>query len=151
MGDHVYKWCDWPEVHTQNIQTAHTTQYQKNKQANKKKGRRPRQTSLQRGHTDGGQQADEKCSTLLIIRETQSKLQRGRSTSYQSERPSSESLQTNAGGAVEQSEPSHTAGGNAGAATVAKSTAVPQNLERELPYDPATSLQDKHAEESEKL
>ena len=84
----------------------------------------------------------------LLLEKRTSKLLWG-ITFHQSERPSSERLQTNAGGAVEQSEPSHTAGGNAGAATVAKSTAVPQNLERELPYDPATSLQDKHAEESE--
>ena len=36
-----------------NLQAAHTTQCQKNKQPNKKVGRRPRQTFLQRRHTDG--------------------------------------------------------------------------------------------------
>ena len=37
----------------QNIQAAHTTQYQKNKQPNKKVGKRPKQTFLQRRHADG--------------------------------------------------------------------------------------------------
>ena len=37
----------------QNIQAAHTTQYQKNKQPNQKVGKRPKQTFLQRRHTDG--------------------------------------------------------------------------------------------------
>ena len=31
----------------------HTPQYQKNKQPNQKTGRRPKQTFLQRRHTDG--------------------------------------------------------------------------------------------------
>ena len=34
-------------------QAAHTTQYQNNKQHNQKVGRRPKQTFLQRRHTDG--------------------------------------------------------------------------------------------------
>jgi len=50
---------------------------------------------------------------------------------------------------VEQREPSHTADGNAGAATVEKSTEVPQKLKRQLPYDPAIPLQDKHTEKKE--
>ena len=33
--------------------TAHTTQHQKNKQPNQKVGKRPKQTYLQRRHTDG--------------------------------------------------------------------------------------------------
>ena len=43
----------------QNIQAAHTTQYQKNKQPNQKMGKRPKQTFLQRKHTDA-QQVHEK-------------------------------------------------------------------------------------------
>ena len=43
----------------QNIQTAHTAQYQKNKQPNQKMGRRSKKTFLQRRHADG-QQAQEK-------------------------------------------------------------------------------------------
>ena len=51
------------------------------------------------------------CSTLLIIREMQSKLQWG-ITSYQSEWPSSKNLQTiNAGEGVVKREPSCTVGG----------------------------------------
>jgi len=36
-----------------NIQDAHAAQYQKNKQPSQKVGRRPKQTFLQRRHTDG--------------------------------------------------------------------------------------------------
>ena len=39
-------------INFQNIQTAHTTQYQKNKQLNQKVGKRPKQMCLQRRHTD---------------------------------------------------------------------------------------------------
>ena len=42
---------------------AHATQYQKNKQPNQKVGRRPKQTFLQRRHTDG-QRTHEK---MLIV------------------------------------------------------------------------------------
>ena len=48
------KHCD-----RQNLQTAHAAQYQKNKQPNQKMGRRPKETFLQRKHTDG-QEAHEK-------------------------------------------------------------------------------------------
>ena len=37
----------------QNIKAAHTTQYQNNKQPEQKVGERPKQTFLQRRHTDG--------------------------------------------------------------------------------------------------
>ena len=40
-------------INFQNIQTAHTTQYQKNKPLNQKVGKRPKKTFLQRRHTDG--------------------------------------------------------------------------------------------------
>ena len=36
-----------------NIQASHAAQYQKNKQPNQKVGERPKQTFLQRRHTDG--------------------------------------------------------------------------------------------------
>ena len=39
----------------QNIQVAHIIQCQKNKQPNQKMGKRPKQTFLQRRHTDGEQ------------------------------------------------------------------------------------------------
>ena len=41
-------------INFQNIQAAHTTQYQRNKQPNQKVGKRPKHTFLQR-HTDGYQ------------------------------------------------------------------------------------------------
>ena len=40
-------------INFQNIQTANATQYQKNKQPNQKVGKSPKQTFLQRRHTDG--------------------------------------------------------------------------------------------------
>ena len=40
-------------INFQNIQAAYTTQCQKNKQPNQKVGTRPKQTFLQRRHTDG--------------------------------------------------------------------------------------------------
>ena len=46
-------------INFQNIQTAHTSQHQKNKHPNQKVGKRPKQTFLQRRHTDG-QQTHEK-------------------------------------------------------------------------------------------
>ena len=44
---------NWQRINFQNIQAAHTTQYQKNKQPNQKVRKRPKQTFLQRRHTDG--------------------------------------------------------------------------------------------------
>ena len=41
------------KINYQNIQAAHTTQCQKNKQPNQKVGKRPKQTFLQRRHADG--------------------------------------------------------------------------------------------------
>ena len=54
------------------MQAAHTTQYQKNKQPNQKVGKRPKQTFLQRRHTDG-QQTHEKMHNITHIREMQIK------------------------------------------------------------------------------
>jgi len=53
--------CDWQGIDFQNIQIAHKTQHHKqtNKQPNQKMGRRPKQSFLQRRHTDS-QQAHEK-------------------------------------------------------------------------------------------
>ena len=39
-------------INFQNMQATHTNQYQKNKQPNQKMGKRPKQTFLQRRHTD---------------------------------------------------------------------------------------------------
>ena len=45
--------ANWQRISFQNIQAAHTTQYQKNKQPNQKVGKRLKQTFFQRRHTDG--------------------------------------------------------------------------------------------------
>ena len=46
-------WSSIYKLATHNLQTAHIAEYQKHKQLNKKIGRRPKQTFLQRRHTDG--------------------------------------------------------------------------------------------------
>ena len=38
MWENICKQCDWQGIDLQNIQTAHTTQYQKNKQPIQKNG-----------------------------------------------------------------------------------------------------------------
>ena len=50
MGENNCKWNNWQRINLQNIQAA---QYQKNKQPDQKMGIRPKQTFLQRRHTDG--------------------------------------------------------------------------------------------------
>ena len=47
------KWNNWQRINFQNIQAAHTTLCQKNKQPNQKVEKRPKQTFLQKRHTDG--------------------------------------------------------------------------------------------------
>ena len=63
---------DWQRINFQNIQAAHTTLYQNNKQPNQKMGKRPKQTFLQRRHTNANKHT-KRYSTLLIIREMQIK------------------------------------------------------------------------------
>ena len=53
MGEDNSKWNMWQRINFQNIQAAHTTQYQKINQPNQKMGKRPKQTFLQRRHRDG--------------------------------------------------------------------------------------------------
>ena len=60
MGENVCKQCDRQRLNFQNMRTAHTTQQQQQKQPNKKMGRRPKETFLQRKKTTNGQQAHEK-------------------------------------------------------------------------------------------
>ena len=52
MGENNTKWINWQRINLQNIQAAYTAQYQENKKNNQKVGRRPKQTFLQRRHTD---------------------------------------------------------------------------------------------------
>jgi len=42
LGENICKWCDQQGINFQNIQTAHTTQKQKNKQPNQKMSIRPK-------------------------------------------------------------------------------------------------------------
>ena len=51
IGENNCKWNNGQRINFQNIQAAHTTQCQKNKQPNQKVGKRPKQIFLQ-GHTD---------------------------------------------------------------------------------------------------
>ena len=54
MGENICKWCNWQRLNLQSIQRAHTTwqqQQQKTKQPNKRMGRRPKQTFIQRRNT----------------------------------------------------------------------------------------------------
>jgi len=47
------KQSNWQRINLKNIQATPAAQFQKNKQPNKKKGQRTKQTFLQRRHTDG--------------------------------------------------------------------------------------------------
>ena len=61
MGENNSKQSNWQRINLKNIQAAHAAQYQKNDcqpnqtdcQPNQKMGQRPKQTFLQRRHTDG--------------------------------------------------------------------------------------------------
>ena len=72
MGENDSKGNNWQRINFQNIQAAHTTQYQENKQPNQKVGERPKQIFLQRRHTDGNKHR-KRCSASLITREMQIK------------------------------------------------------------------------------
>ena len=113
MGENICRQSNWQEINLQNIQTVHVVQYQKNKQHNKKMGRKYKHTFLQRKHTDGLEACKKMLNvTIIQFSSVKSKLQWD-ITSHQSGWPSSKNLQAiNAGKGVEKGEPSYTVGGN---------------------------------------
>ena len=111
LGEYNSKWNNWQRIKFQNIQVAHTTQYQKNKQPNHKIWKRPKQTFLQKDI----QMANKHMKNVQhhsLLEKCKSKLQWD-ITSHQSEWPSSKTLQTiNPGEGVEKREYSCAVGGN---------------------------------------
>ena len=65
MGENN-KWSNWQRINFQNIQAAHTTQCQKNKQPNPKVGKRPKQIFLQRRYAAAAKSL-QSCPTLCDL------------------------------------------------------------------------------------
>ena len=101
MEENNSKWNNWQRFNFQNMQLAHTTQCQKNKQPNQKVGKWPKQDIFPKiyGWLTNTWKDAQHCS---LLEKCKSKLQWD-ITSHQSEWPSSKSLQIiNAGEGVEK-------------------------------------------------
>ena len=112
MEENNSKWNNWQRFNFQNMQLAHTTQCQKNKQPNQKVGKWPKQDIFPKIYgwlTNLWKDAQYRS----LLEKNKTKLQWG-IISHGSEWLSSKSLQTiNAGEGVEKREPSYIVDGNA--------------------------------------
>ena len=110
MGENNSKWNSWQRINLQNIRAAHTTQYQKNNLI--KKWEKDLNTYFLKEDIQWLTNTWKDALHCSLLEKCKSKLQWD-ITSYQSEWPSSKSLQTiNAGEGVEKRECFCTVNGN---------------------------------------